>query len=60
MAARIHEPTHESSFFSNSMGAYLVFCEGLLNLVAAYLGKRALQALERRERLITALGIETS
>ena len=51
---------HESSFFSNSMGAYLVFCEGLLNLVAAHLGKRSLQALERRERLITALGIETS
>ena len=49
---------HESSFFSNSMGAYLVFCEGLLNLVATHLGKRSLQALERRERLITALGIE--
>jgi len=51
---------HESSFFSNSMGAYLVFCEGLLNLVATRLGKRSLQALERREQLITALGIETS
>ncbi|CAH0445107.1 hypothetical protein LMG10661_01428 [Ralstonia syzygii subsp. syzygii] len=51
---------HESSFFSNSMGAYLVFCEGLLNLVATRLGKRSLQALERRERLITALGIEMS
>lgn len=50
---------HESSFFSNSMGAYLVFCEGLLNLVARHLGKRSLQALERRERLITVLGIET-
>jgi DNA-binding MurR/RpiR family transcriptional regulator len=50
---------HDSSFFSNSMGAYLVFCEGLLNLVATYLGKRSLQALSRRERLITALGIET-
>ncbi|SIT41178.1 Transcriptional regulator, RpiR family [Paraburkholderia piptadeniae] len=46
---------HESSFFSNSMGAYLIFCEGLLNLVAAHLGKRGLQALSRRERLITAL-----
>ncbi|MBN3758054.1 MurR/RpiR family transcriptional regulator [Paraburkholderia sp. Tr-20389] len=50
---------HESSFFSNSMGAYLIFCEGLLNLVATHLGKRSLQALSRRERLITALGIET-
>ncbi|SAK88694.1 RpiR family transcriptional regulator [Caballeronia temeraria] len=51
---------HESSFFSNSIGAYFVFCEGLLNLVAAHLGKRSLQALERRERLIAALGIEST
>lgn len=50
---------HESSFFSNSMGAYLVFCEGLLNLVATHLGKAALQALERRERFITDLQIES-
>jgi len=49
---------HESSFFSNSMGAYLIFCEGLLNLVATHLGKGALQALARRERFITDLGIE--
>jgi DNA-binding MurR/RpiR family transcriptional regulator len=51
---------HESSFFSNSMGAYLVFCEGLLNLVAAQLGEHALHALERREKLITSLDIEMS
>ena len=51
---------HESSFFSNSMGAYLVFCEGLLNLVATHLGQSALQALEHRERLITDLQIESS
>jgi len=50
---------HESSFFSNSMGAYLIFCEGLLNLVATQLGKGALQALARRERFITGLQIET-
>lgn len=49
---------HDSSFFSNSMGAYLIFCEGLLNLVATHLGTRSLEALSRRERLITALGIE--
>lgn len=49
---------HESSFFSNSMGAYLVFCEGLLNLVATHLGSSALQALELRERFITDLQIE--
>lgn len=50
---------HKSSFFSNSMGAYVVFCEGLLNLVATQLGKKALQALERREHFITDLAIET-
>ncbi len=49
---------HESSFISNSMGAYLVFCECLLNLVARELGDEALQALERREGFITQLGIE--
>ena len=49
---------HESSFFSNSMGAYLIFCEGLLNLVATQLGKGALQALARREGFITGLQIE--
>jgi DNA-binding MurR/RpiR family transcriptional regulator len=50
---------HNSSFFSNSMGAYVVFCEGFLNLVATQLGTRALQALERREHFITELNIET-
>ena len=49
---------HESSFFSNSMGAYIVFGEGLLNLVATRLGKQALRSLKRRERFITDLGIE--
>lgn len=49
---------HTSSFFSNSMGAYIVFCEGLLNLVATQLGKQGLRSLERRERFITELGIE--
>lgn len=49
---------HASSFFSNSMGAYIVFCEGLLNLVATQLGRQGLRSLERRERFITELGIE--
>lgn len=49
---------HASSFFSNSMGAYIVFCEGLLNLVARKLGSRAIEALAAREMLITELGIE--
>jgi len=50
---------HESSFISNSMGAYVVFCEGLINLVARELGDKALQALARREGFIAGLGIET-
>lgn len=39
---------YASSFFSNSMGAYAVFAEGLLNLVAHELGEAALAALARR------------
>jgi len=49
---------HGSTFFSNSMGAFVIFCEGLLNLVATDLGKKALAALERRERFIDELKIE--
>lgn len=49
---------HESSFISNSMGAYVVFCEGLLNLVAKEMGDKALLALERREGFISELNIE--
>ena len=49
---------HGSSFYSNSMGAYIVFCEALLNLVARELGDQALKALAGRERLIATLGIE--
>lgn len=49
---------HASSFFSNSMGAYIVFCEGLLNLVARTLGEKALDALAHREALIADMKIE--
>jgi DNA-binding MurR/RpiR family transcriptional regulator len=49
---------HDSSFISNSMGAFVVFSEGLMNLVARDLGDKALQALERREGFIGDLGIE--
>jgi DNA-binding MurR/RpiR family transcriptional regulator len=49
---------HGSSFYSNSMGAYVVFCEALLNLVARELGDRALSALAGRERLIAEMDIE--
>jgi DNA-binding MurR/RpiR family transcriptional regulator len=40
------------------MGAYVIFCEGLLNLVARQLGDQALDALERREGFIAQLDIE--
>ncbi|RFB78197.1 MurR/RpiR family transcriptional regulator [Methylovirgula sp. 4M-Z18] len=51
---------HASSFFSNSMGAYTVFGEGLLNLVARELGPHAIEALARREKLIGDMDIETA
>lgn len=50
---------YQSSFFSNSISAYFVFAEGLLNQVAWELGAQALEALSQREQLIAALGIET-
>ncbi|MGE4250927.1 MAG: MurR/RpiR family transcriptional regulator [Parvibaculaceae bacterium] len=49
---------HASSFFSNSMGAYIVFCEGMLNLVARLLGQSAMTALAHREKLITDMNVE--
>ncbi|TIV92299.1 MAG: RpiR family transcriptional regulator, partial [Mesorhizobium sp.] len=44
--------------YSNSMGAYVVFCEALLNLVARELGDKALNSLAGRERLIAEMNIE--
>lgn len=49
---------HQSSFISNSIGAYIVFCEGLINLVAKELGAKALRSLERQEQFISDLRIE--
>jgi DNA-binding MurR/RpiR family transcriptional regulator len=40
------------------MGAYIVFCEGLLTLVAQELGNEALAALASRDRLLEDLQIE--
>ncbi|MDO9600095.1 MAG: MurR/RpiR family transcriptional regulator [Azoarcus sp.] len=50
---------HASSFISNSLAAHVVFCEGLINLVARELGDKALKALARHERFIEGLHIET-
>jgi DNA-binding MurR/RpiR family transcriptional regulator len=49
---------HASSFFSNSMGAYIVFCEGLLSLVAREMGDEALAALASRDQLFEDLQVE--
>lgn len=49
---------HQGSYISNSLGAYLVFCEGLVNLVAKELGAAGLKSLRQRERLIEQLKIE--
>jgi DNA-binding MurR/RpiR family transcriptional regulator len=49
---------HASSFISNSSAAYVVFCEGLVNLVAKELGGKAVEALKRQERFIEELDIE--
>ncbi|MCD8504466.1 MAG: MurR/RpiR family transcriptional regulator [Burkholderiaceae bacterium] len=49
---------HTGSYISNSLGAYLVFCEGLVNLVAKELGAAGLKTIKQRERLIEQLKIE--
>lgn len=58
-AAYAFEIPHEGSYISNSLGAYLVFCEGLVNLVAKELGTKGLACLEQREAMIERLKIET-
>lgn len=49
---------HAGSFISNSLAAYVVFSEGLVNLVARELGNKALLALQQQERYIAELNIE--
>lgn len=53
------EIPHDGSYISNSLAAYLVFCEGLVNLVAQALGAKGLKSLEQREAMIEQLNIET-
>lgn len=50
---------HTGHYISNSLAAYLVFCEALVNLVAQQLGSQGLQALQHREAMIERLNIET-
>jgi hypothetical protein len=40
------------------MGAYIVFCEGLLSLVAREMGDEALAALASRDQLFEDLQVE--
>lgn len=50
---------HETSFLSNSIGAFIVAAECLINACAAARPEAAREALGARERMIGQLGIET-
>lgn len=50
---------HDSSFLSNSIGAFVVAAECLINACAAADPEAARTALRQRDRLIGALSIET-
>jgi DNA-binding MurR/RpiR family transcriptional regulator len=50
---------HDSSFLSNSIGAFVVAAECLINACAAAKPEAARSALRQRDRLIEALRIET-
>ncbi len=49
----------QSSFYSNSISAYFVFAEGLLNQVAWELGPQAIESIKNIEMQIQNLNIET-
>lgn len=49
---------HQSGFISNSIGASIVFCEGLINAVAQELGEKAFHSLQKHEQFISELGVE--
>lgn len=50
---------YRSSFYSNSISAYFVFAESLLNQVAWTLGDKAMQSIKSIEDSIQTLEIET-
>lgn len=50
---------HETSFLSNSIGAFVVASECLINACAAARPEAARAALRDREALIARLGVET-
>ncbi len=49
----------QSSFYSNSISAYFVFAEGLLNQIALELGHKAIESIKKIEQQIQSLKIET-
>jgi len=49
---------HESSYLINSMAAYIVFVEGLINSVAKELGEAAVKILQANELLYQQLNTE--
>lgn len=51
---------HDSSFLSNSLGAFVVAAECLINACAAARPEQARQALQMRDRMIGLLEIEVS
>ncbi|MGG4605016.1 SIS domain-containing protein [Paenalcaligenes sp. Me131] len=51
---------YRSNFFTNSISAYFLLAEALLNQVARELEDTAITALEKREQYIAALQIEQS
>ena len=50
--------SHESSFISNSIGAFMVATECLINACAANRPEQTRQALRDRDQMIERLGIE--
>lgn len=46
---------NQSAFYSNSMCAFMLLCEGLLSRTATLLGERGVDALQQREALIGQL-----
>ncbi len=49
---------HQSSYISNSMAAFIVLCESIINMVARRLGPKALQVLDEHEQCIEHLRIQ--
>ncbi len=47
----------EGHYFGNNVASWFIFAEGLLDVVAHYLGEKSIKAIKRREQLIKEFGI---